>query len=597
MDKKVRVRYAPSPTGYLHIGGARSALFNFLYAKKYNGDFVFRIEDTDIERNIPGAEDSQLHDLIWLGIVPDESPEKPNPKYAPYRQMEKLDIYKMYAQKLVDMGVAYECYCSEDELAEMKAEQLANGVKSFKYNRHCLNLTEEEKEKYRKEGRKPTIRLKMMENHIFKFHDLVRGDVSFNSNDIGDFVIMKSNGIPTYNFAVVIDDHLMEITHVLRGEEHLSNTPKQLQIYEYFGWEPPQFGHMTIIVNQNGKKLSKRDHNILQFMSQYRDLGYLPEAIFNFLFLLGWTSESNQEIFTKEEAIQAFDPARLSASPSMFDNKRLLWTNSYYIKHLTDEEYFAFILPFMKKVEFKTPKSDEELKKIALIFKQEIHTGAEIIELLNEVVKVKEVLDEEEKAVLAKDSSNKVIEYFRNSLQNLNEVNEINVKALFKETQNATGIKGKDLYMPIRIKLTGQMHGIEMFNIIDILGKEVAYSYLKETNRKVKFNDLFNVISERIGFTEEEKENLISNFYTNLSLDGRFVTLGNNEWDLRSNQTYDKVHIDMNDIYTDMEEETKANTDFEEYDKDEIEAEGLDDDSDDEESDDQTDYDNPSKLD
>lgn len=479
MDKKVRVRYAPSPTGYLHIGGARSALFNFLYAKKYSGDFVFRIEDTDIERNIPGAEDSQLHDLIWLGIIPDESPEKPNPKYAPYRQMEKLDIYKMYAQKLVDMGVAYECYCSEDELAEMKAEQLANGVKSFKYNRHCLNLTEEEKEKYRKEGRKPTIRLKMMENHIFKFHDLVRGDVSFNSNDIGDFVIMKSNGIATYNFAVVIDDHLMEITHVLRGEEHLSNTPKQLQIYEYFGWEPPQFGHMTIIVNQNGKKLSKRDHNILQFMSQYRDLGYLPEAIFNFLFLLGWTSESNQEIFTKEEAIQAFDPARLSASPSMFDNKRLLWTNSYYIKHLTDEEYFDFILPFMKKVEFKNPKSDEELKKISLIFKQEIHTGAEIIELLNEVVKVKDVLDEEEKAILAKDSSKKVIEYFRNSLQNLNEVNEINVKALFKETQSATGIKGKDLYMPIRIKLTGQMHGIEMFNIIDILGKEETLKRLQ----------------------------------------------------------------------------------------------------------------------
>ena len=447
MDKKVRVRYAPSPTGYLHIGGARSALFNYLYAKKYNGDFVFRIEDTDIERNIPGAEDSQLHDLIWLGIVPDESPEKPNPKYAPYRQMEKLDIYKMYAQKLVDMGVAYECYCSEDELAEMKEEQLSRGVKSFKYNRHCLNLTEEEKEKYRKEGRKPTIRLKMMENHEFKFHDLVRGDVSFNSNDIGDFVIMKSNGIPTYNFAVVVDDHLMEITHVLRGEEHLSNTPKQLQIYEYFGWEAPQFGHMTIIVNQNGKKLSKRDHNILQFMSQYRDLGYLPEAIFNFLFLLGWTSEDNQEIFTKEEAIKSFDPARLSASPSMFDNKRLLRTNSYYIKHLSDEDYFSFILPFMKKVEFKQTKSDEELKKISLIFKQEIHTGAEIIDLLNEIVKEKEDLDDEEKAILSKDSSLKVIEYFRKSLQNL--------------------------------KLTGQMHGIEMFNIIDILGKEETLKRLQ----------------------------------------------------------------------------------------------------------------------
>ena len=478
MSEKVRVRYAPSPTGYLHIGGARSALFNYLYAKKYNGDFVFRIEDTDIERNILGAEESQLHDLIWLGIIPDESPEKPNPKYAPYRQMEKLDIYKAYAQKLVDMGVAYECYCSEDELAEMKEEQLSNGVKSFKYNRHCLHLSEEEKEKYRKEGRKPTIRLKMSENHEFKFHDLVRGDVSFNSNDIGDFVIMKSNGIPTYNFAVVIDDHLMEITHVLRGEEHLSNTPKQLQIYEYFGWEPPKFGHMTIIVNPNGKKLSKRDHNILQFMSQYKELGYIPEAIFNFLFLLGWTSEDNKEIFTKEEAIEAFDPARLSSSPSMFDNKRLLWTNSYYIKHMNDEDYFSFILPFIKKIDFLKAKTDEELKKIALIFKQEIHTGAEIIDLLNEIVVRKEKLSEEEETVLAKETSPKVIEVFKKKLQNLIEINETSVKALFKETQTETGIKGKDLYMPIRIKLTGEMHGIEMFNIIDILGKEETLSRL-----------------------------------------------------------------------------------------------------------------------
>ena len=478
MGEKVRVRYAPSPTGYLHIGGARSALFNYLYAKKYNGDFVFRIEDTDIERNIPGAEESQLHDLIWLGIIPDESPENPNPKYAQYRQMEKLDIYKQYAQKLIDMGVAYECYCSEDELAEMKEEQLSNGVKSFKYNRHCLNLTEEEKEKYRKEGRKPTIRLKMMENHIFKFNDLVRGEITFNSNDIGDFVIMKSNGIPTYNFAVVIDDHLMEITHVLRGEEHLSNTPKQLQIYEYFGWEAPKFGHMTIIVNPNGKKLSKRDHDILQFMSQYRELGYLPEAIFNFLFLLGWTSEDNREIFTKEEAIEAFDPARLSSSPSMFDNKRLLWTNSYYIKHLDDEKYFDFILHFVKKIDFLKNKSDDELKRIAQIFKQEIHYGQEIVDLLNEIVLIKKDLSEEEKEMINKESSKKVIEFFKKSLQNLDEINEITVKQLFKDTQASTGIKGKDLFMPIRIKLTGHTHGIEMFNIIDILGKEETLSRL-----------------------------------------------------------------------------------------------------------------------
>ena len=478
MNKKVRVRYAPSPTGFLHIGGARSALFNYLYAKKFDGDFVFRIEDTDIERNIEGAEYSQLHDLIWLGIIPDESIENPNPKYKYYRQMEKLDIYKKYAYELVEKGYAYECFCSEEDLEKSRIEQEERGITSFKYDRRCLNLSEEEKEALRKKGIKPSIRLRVPDDKKIAFNDLVRGEVSFNSNDFGDFVILKSNGIPTYNFAVVIDDHIMDITHVLRGEEHLSNTPKQLFIYDYFGWEAPKFGHMTIIVNPNGKKLSKRDHDILQFMSQYRELGYLPEAIFNFLFLLGWTSEDNREIFTKEEAIEAFDPARLSSSPSMFDNKRLLWTNSYYIKHLDDEKYFDFIIPFVKKIDFLKNKSDNELKRIALIFKQEIHYGQEIVDLLNEIVTINKDLNEEEKEILNKESSKKVVEFFKKSLQNLDEINEITVKQLFKDTQANTGIKGKDLYMPIRIKLTGHTHGIEMFNIIDILGKEETLSRL-----------------------------------------------------------------------------------------------------------------------
>ena len=471
-DKKVRVRYAPSPTGYLHIGGARSALFNYLYAKKFGGDFVFRIEDTDVERNIPGAEESQLHDLIWLGIIPDESTEKPNPKYAPYRQMEKLDIYHKFAQELVSKGYAYECYCTKEELEEMKEEQFRNGVKSFKYDRRCLSLSEEEKEKYKKEGRIPSIRLKMPSNHTLKFHDLVRGDVSFNSDDIGDFVIMKSNGIPTYNFAVVVDDHLMEITHVLRGEEHLSNTPKQLQIYEYFGWEPPQFGHMTIIVNPNGKKLSKRDLNILQFMSQYRDLGYVPEAIFNFLFLLGYTDQNGQEIFTKEEAIKSFDPKRLSTSPAMFDQKKLLWVNSTYIKKMDNETYFKFIEPFVNKIEFLNNLSKERKDEISLMFKNEISYGAQIIDLLNDIIVLKTDLDDAEKEIISKESASKVCALFKEKLEKLSETNEENVKNIFNEIKNETGLKGKEIYMPIRIKLTGVMHGIEMYNIIDILGKE-----------------------------------------------------------------------------------------------------------------------------
>ncbi len=471
--KKVRVRYAPSPTGYLHIGGARSALFNYLYAKKYHGDFVFRIEDTDIERNIEGAEYSQLHDLIWLGIIPDESIEKPNPKYAPYRQMEKLALYQKYAHELVEKGYAYECYCTEEELAEMKENQYANGIKAFKYNRHCLNLTNEEKEKYIKEGRKPVIRLKMEKGVTFKFHDLVRGDVSFLSDDIGDFVILKSNGIPTYNFAVVIDDHIMDITHVLRGEEHLSNTPKQLQIYKYFGWEPPKFGHMTIIVNENGKKLSKRDNNILQFMSQYRDLGYLPEAIFNFLFLLGYTSSDSKEFFTKEEAIENFDPSRLSSSPSMFDNKKLKYINSTYIKHLDDEKYFEFILPFIKKSAKAKDYDENLLKEIALIYKNEIAYGEEITSLLDEILDYdKNQLTDEEKEFLNLDSSKLAISKFKEKVISLKSFDKDSVKELFTNIQKETSLKGKNLYMPIRLKLTKMSHGIEMHNILKILGME-----------------------------------------------------------------------------------------------------------------------------
>lgn len=480
MNKKIRVRYAPSPTGYLHIGGARSALFNYLFAKKYDGDFVFRIEDTDVERNIEGAETSQLHDLIWLGIIPDESTENPNPKYMPYRQMEKLNIYKKYAMELVEKGYAYECYCSEEELAYMKEEQLSNGIKSFKYDRHCLNLTKEEKEQYIKEGRKPVIRLKMESAIKLKFNDLVRGEVSFSSDDIGDFVILKSNGIPTYNFAVVVDDHLMEITHVLRGEEHLSNTPKQLQIYRYFNWEPPVFGHMTIIVNENGKKLSKRDNNIVQFVSQYKELGYLPEAILNFLFLLGWTSDENKEIFTKEEAIKSFDPARLSSSPSMFDNKKLNYMNSYYIKHLDDQKYCDFVRDFIKKPAELSLKSENELNQIALMFKNEITCASEINHHLNEILGYSKEYSDEQKEILSLETSSLVINSFCEKLEIIEVLTKDTIKNALSEVQSETKIKGKNLYMPIRIKLTKMMHGIELYNIFIILGKEEALRRLKQ---------------------------------------------------------------------------------------------------------------------
>ena len=479
MSKKVRVRYAPSPTGYLHIGGARSALFNYLFAKKFGGDFVFRIEDTDIERNIEGAEYSQLHDLIWLNIIPDESIEKMNPKYAPYRQMEKLDLYRKYAQELIDKGYAYECYCTPEELEESRLEQEANGVSAFKYDRRCLHLSEEEKEERRKKGIKPSIRLKVPSNEDLTFNDLVRGEVKFNSDDFGDFVIIKSNGIPTYNFAVVVDDHIMEITHVLRGEEHLSNTPKQMMVYKYFGWEMPEFGHMTIIVNKNGKKLSKRDLNIMQFMSQYRDKGYLPEAVFNFILLLGWTPAVNKELFTMEEAMEEFDPARLSRSPSMFDNDHLNWMNSTYIKNLDEGKYLELVKPFLLKNENLNGADEAKLNLISKIYKSELIYLDQINELVNSVLIKNQDFDKN--AIFAAESKDLLLK-FADLLKN-NESNSFDkesFKLVINELISLTGIKGKNLYMPIRMALTGHEHGVELFNIINIIGKEEAIRRLKE---------------------------------------------------------------------------------------------------------------------
>nr|WP_318030936.1 glutamate--tRNA ligase [Mycoplasmopsis bovis] len=285
---KVRTRYAPSPTGYLHIGGARTALFCYLFAKHYNGSFVFRLEDTDVKRNVADGERSQLENLKWLGIIPDESPLNPNEKYGKYRQSEKLDRYREIANELVQKGFAYKAYDTSEELEMQHSEAEKSGIASFRYDKNWLKISEEEKTRREKAG-EYSIRFCMPKDTTYEWDDIVRGKISFNSNDIGDWVIQKSDGYPTYNFAVVIDDHDMEITHVLRGEEHITNTPRQLSIYNALGWKSPEFGHLTVITNMEGKKLSKRDTSLKQFIEDYKNDGYDPNAIFNFLSLLGWT--------------------------------------------------------------------------------------------------------------------------------------------------------------------------------------------------------------------------------------------------------------------------------------------------------------------
>ncbi|CAM3695672.1 glutamate--tRNA ligase [Erysipelothrix urinaevulpis] len=475
--KRVRVRYAPSPTGFLHIGNARTALFDYLIAKHYDGDFVLRIEDTDIERNVEGGEESQLKYLEWLGIIPDESPQKPNPKYAPYRQMERLDIYKKYTNQLIEEGHAYKCYCTSEELDEDYQRQKDAGYASTRYSQKCLHLDEETKKQYEVEERPYSVRLKVPTDEVYTFEDIVRGTVTFESKDIGDWVIMKTNGIPTYNFAVVVDDYLMEISHVLRGEEHISNTPKQLMLFRMFGWEAPLYGHMTLIVNENHKKLSKRDNSIMQYISQYEEQGYLAEAMFNFMALLGWSYPGEKELFTHDELIEVFDESRLSKSPSMFDVNKLTWMNHQYLKDKTDEEWLAFVKPYASKNYDLSAKDEAWVDQCLLLYKEQLQFGAEITDLIEMFFKDTDLTDEA-REVLAEDSTKVVAQTFLNNLPSDWTVEAL--KEAFNATKKESGLKGKPLFMGLRVAATHQNHGPDLMSSLYLLGRETIEKRLTD---------------------------------------------------------------------------------------------------------------------
>ncbi|MGK9185015.1 glutamate--tRNA ligase [Priestia filamentosa] len=481
MSNEVRVRYAPSPTGHLHIGNARTALFNYLFARGHNGKFIIRIEDTDQKRNIEGGEESQLQYLKWLGIEWDESIDVGG-EYGPYRQSERNDIYAKYTKQLMENEQAYYCYCTEEELEAEREAQIAEG-KPPRYSNKCRHLTSEDRAALEAEGRKPSIRFKVPEGRVFKFDDMVKGEVAFESDGIGDFVIVKKDGIPTYNYAVAIDDHLMKMSHVLRGDDHISNTPKQLMIYDAFGWEVPKFGHMTLIVNESRRKLSKRDESIIQFIEQYKDLGYLPEALFNFITLLGWSPEGEEELFTKEQFIEIFDPSRLSKSPALFDMKKLKWMNNQYIKELSTDEVVDLALPHLVKAgKVKEEMSDQEKQwvyDVIALYKDQLSFGAEIIELTDLFFRTSIEYDEEAQEVLNEEQVPEVMQAFAQEINSLEDFEPASIKSSIKAVQKATGHKGKKLFMPIRVATTGQTHGPELPQAIALLGKETVLARLE----------------------------------------------------------------------------------------------------------------------
>ena len=480
----VRVRFAPSPTGYLHIGGLRTALYNYLFAKKNNGSFILRIEDTDRTRYVQGAIENLISKLYWSGLSIDEGVCLENGKisekgdYGPYIQSLRVEkeIYQKYAQELIEKGYAYYCFCSKERLDNIKAQQKADG-KIPRYDGLCRGVSVQQAKERIKNGEKYVIRLKLPANRDIVFEDLIKGKITINTNDMDDQVLLKEDGFPTYHFAVVIDDHLMKITHIVRGDEWISSTPKHVFMYEAFGWDMPTFVHLPTVLNKNGKKLSKRNDDVS--VEDFKEKGYLPQALINYLALVGWSPESNKEILSIEEMIEEFSFERVSKSGGVFDVDKLDWVNAQYIRKTETTELSKLVKPYLVKAGFI--KEDIDEKRLLLItetFKESISRLSQIVEQSRFLFEDVEV---EKDAIEMRNVAHIEIlkEKIREELENIDEMTQEISKTFMKKIQKASGFKGKDLYMPVRALLTGRVHGPELSNILEILGKEEILKRLK----------------------------------------------------------------------------------------------------------------------
>lgn len=481
----IRVRFAPSPTGPLHIGGARSALFNYLFAKAKGGKFILRFEDTDLERSSKESEKNILESLRWLDLDWDEGPDIGG-QFGPYRQTERLSIYREFTDKLLAEGKAYHCYCTEEELEAQRQDFLEKGELP-RYNGKCYHLKPKEKEKYEKEGRTPVVRFHVPADKEIVINDLVRGDVVFESEGIGDYVIVKSDGLPTYNYAVVIDDALMKISHVIRAEEHLSNTPRQILLYEALGFPLPYFAHISLILGKDRSKMSKR-HGATSVV-QYSELGYMPEAVVNFLALLGWSPGGEEEVMSLGRIVEQFSLDRVAKNPAVFDMDKLRWINGVYIRQSPIDKIAAMITPYLQKAALVSNEVGDEEKSwielVAAALQEHLATAGDIIEHMDILVGEDIAIENDEaKAMLQEETFVVVSRLFKQKIAALSELTPETTKPLLKEITKELKLGGKQVYMPIRIALTGKMHGPELFYIIPILGKELIYKRLEITAKQ-----------------------------------------------------------------------------------------------------------------
>lgn len=476
---RVRVRFAPSPTGFLHAGNARSALFNWLYARHAGGDFVLRIEDTDQKRLVPGAlEDIKTH-LRWLKLDWDEGPDAGG-EHGPYAQSDRLDIYHEYAEKLLGSGDAYQCYCSPERLARLREEQRARG-ESPGYDRHCRNLSAEERAGYEAEGTTPVLRLKMPLEGEISFEDVIRGEITFSFEDLEDIVLLKSDGFPTYHFANVVDDHLMKISHIMRGDEWISSVPPHLVMYEAFGWEPPIFAHLPMILDPSGEgKLSKRKgSDQMTEVREFREAGYLPEALFNFMARLGWAYSGEREIFTREEAVERFEIEDVRPAASTFSYEKLEWMNGVYIRELSADELADRLTVFLREKGFDVEL--DFMRRVTPLIQERLHTLGEAIDWIDFFFAEEVHPDPAELPGKKMDASQTAdaLQAAHDTLAEVEPFDRDGINEALRAKADELGLKAGQFFQPIRIAVTGKRVAPPLFGTLELVGKETVLERLK----------------------------------------------------------------------------------------------------------------------
>ncbi len=470
-----RVRFAPSPTGFLHVGGLRTALFNYLYARHTGGKFILRIEDTDQSRMVEGAVENLIDSLRWAGLEFDEGPGAEG-DFGPYIQSQRLDIYNEYAKQLVDQGNAYPCFCTEADLQQMREEQLTR-KEDTRYNGHCRNLNPTEVSNKLAAETPHVIRMKIDHSRpAYIINDLIRGEVRFTPDQIDDQVLVKSDGFPTYHLANVVDDHLMQISHVIRGEEWLPSTPKHVQLYEYFGWEAPEFAHLPLLLNTDRSKLSKRQGDVAT--EDYRSKGFLADCLVNFVALLGWNTQDDQEIYSMEELIDHFTLERVGKSGAVFDIDKLRWMNQQYIKQTSEEDLLELLQPYLP--DYAKETDSEQLQKIIKIVRDSLITLPDIAGRLNLFYNDNPEIEDEELITRVKsDAYQQVYKGFVAQLEQADTLTSDNFGQIMKQVQKETGIKGKNLWVPIRIAITLVEQGPDLSSVVDVFGKDKCLKMVK----------------------------------------------------------------------------------------------------------------------